>query len=160
MRGIVIIFAALLTACPAGLGQTSNLDASLSKISAMVKALGQAEKNKDPKALDPILDNSLVYTDWDGTVMNKAEYMAFLIKPARHPEHQDVETITTLVYGDNAVSIGIYRVKGVYDGKPYLRRGRFTIVWINREGTWVCVAAHCTVISKEPKSPAQRLPAR
>lgn len=92
--------------------------------------------------------------------MNKAEYMAFLIAPARHPEHQDVETIATLVYGDKAVSIGIYRVKGVYERKPYLRRGRFTIIWINREGTWVCVAAHCTVIRKESKLSAQELPAR
>jgi hypothetical protein len=30
------------------------------------------------------------------------------------------------VYGDTAVGTGVYRVKGVDQGKPYQRRGRFT----------------------------------
>ena len=52
------------------------------------------------------------------------------------------------VYGDAAVVTGVYRVRGTDNGKPYLRRGRFTDTWINRYGNWVCVASQFTLITK------------
>jgi hypothetical protein len=44
------------------------------------------------------------------------------------------------VYADTAVGTGVYRVKGVDQGKPYQLRGRFTETWIHQNGTWVFVA--------------------
>jgi ketosteroid isomerase-like protein len=51
------------------------------------------------------------------------------------------------VYGDAAVVTGVYRVKGVDQGQPYQRRGRFTDTWIHQNGTWVCIASQYTVMS-------------
>jgi len=51
------------------------------------------------------------------------------------------------VYGKAAVVTGVYRVKGVDQGQPYQRRGRFTDTWIHQNGTWVCIASQYTVMS-------------
>lgn len=122
--------------------------ASQSKIIALENAWNQAEERKDAKALDSLLDNSLVYTDYDGTLKTKADFLASLRAPALNPEQQVTESMTVQVYGDVAVVIGIYRVKGINKGKAYLRRGRFTDTWVNHNGNWVCVASQYTLISR------------
>lgn len=48
--------------------------------------------------------------------------------------------------GGSAVVTGIYREKGVCNGKPYVRRGRFTDTWVAQGGTWVCAASQSTLI--------------
>jgi hypothetical protein len=122
------------------------------QVIALENAWNQAEERKDTKALDEILDDTLRYTDYDGTTKTKAEFLASVKAPARHPEQQVTESMNARVYGDAAVVTGIYRVKGMENGK---RPGRFTDTWINRNGTWVCVASQDTLISKQAFSPAQ-----
>jgi ketosteroid isomerase-like protein len=110
-------------------------------------AWNQAEERKDTKALDALLDNSLVYTDYDGTLKTKGDFLAS-VKASRHsPEQQVTESMGTHVYGDGAVVTGVYRVKGVDNGKPYQRSGRFTDTWIRQNGTWVCVSSQFTLIA-------------
>ena len=43
------------------------------KILALENAWNQAEENKDTKALETLLDSSLVYIDYDGTIMDKTQ---------------------------------------------------------------------------------------
>jgi len=50
------------------------------------------------------------------------------------------------VYGNSAVVTGVYREKGVKNGRPYQRRGRFTDTWVYQSGSWVCVASQSTLI--------------
>jgi ketosteroid isomerase-like protein len=128
--------------------QETERSAAQSKVIALKNAWNQAEEQKDAKALDAILDNSLVYTDYDGIVMTKVDFLASVKAPARQPQQQVTESMNARVYGDSAVVTGVYRVKGAEKGKPYLRRGRFTDTWISRNGTWVCVASQFTLISK------------
>jgi ketosteroid isomerase-like protein len=128
--------------------QETERSAAQSKVIALKNAWNQAEEQKDAKALDAILDNSLVYTDYDGIVMTKVDFLASVKAPARQPQQQVTESMNARVYGDSAVVTGVYRVKGAEKGKPYLRRGRFTDSWISRNGTWVCVASQFTLISK------------
>jgi ketosteroid isomerase-like protein len=119
-----------------------------SKVMAFESAWGMAEKSKDAKALDALLDDSLAYTDYDGTLKTKSDFLAAVKAPGHNPEQQAVESTSARVYGDTAIVIGVYRVKGVDKGKPYLRRGRFTDTWINRNGSWVCVASQYTLLSR------------
>jgi ketosteroid isomerase-like protein len=118
-----------------------------SKVMAFESAWGVAEKDKDAKALDALLDDSLAYTDYDGTLKTKSDFLAAVRAPGHNPEQQVVESTSARVYGDTAIVIGIYRVKGMDKGKPYLRRGRFTDTWVNRNGNWVCVASQYTLLS-------------
>lgn len=121
--------------------------ASESKILAMENAWAQAEEHGDFKALQTLLDDSLVYIRYDGSVWNKSQYLASL-KDATSKEEQGVnESMNARVFGDTAVVTGIYRVKGMEKGKPYQRRERFADTWIFRNGVWVCITSQVTLIN-------------
>jgi ketosteroid isomerase-like protein len=126
----------------------TSQSASQSKIIALENAWNQAEERKDAKALDALLDNSLVYTDYDGTFKTKADFLAGVKAPGLVPEQQVTESMTATVYGEAAVVTGVYRIRGTNKGKPYLRRGRFTDTWVNRAGNWMCVASQYTLVSR------------
>jgi ketosteroid isomerase-like protein len=125
----------------------SNTDAEQTRILALENAWNRAEEHKDVKALDGLLADNLVYIDYDGSFMDKAQFMASVKAPSLHPEQIVNESMTAHIYGDSAVVTGIYREKGMNKGKPYLRRGRFTDTWVNQNGTWVCVASQSTLIT-------------
>lgn len=125
--------------------QTRNADES--KILALENAWNLAEQHKDARALDELLGNTLVYIDYDGSIMSKAEFLASISKPSLHPEQIVNESTTVHVFTTAAVVTGIYREKGVDKGKPYLRRGRFTDTWVYQDGVWRCVASQSTLMS-------------
>jgi ketosteroid isomerase-like protein len=118
------------------------------RILALETAWNHAEQNKDVAALDQLLSNTLVYTDYDGSLQNKAEYLATAKSDTLHPEQITNEEMTSHIYGDAAVVTGIYREKGISKGKPYSRRGRFTDTWVKEKGAWQCVASQSTLMSK------------
>ena len=149
MRLSIITSILLLAAfIPANAQQSPESNGAVTRILALENAWNQAEEHKDTGALDSLLASTLVYIDYDGTYMDKAQFMASVKAPQLHPEQIVNETMTAHVYGDSAVVSGIYREKGVDKGRPYLRRGRFTDTWVNQNGTWVCVASQSTLISK------------
>jgi hypothetical protein len=51
-------------------------DAEQTKILALENAWNRAEETKDSKALETLLDSTLVYIDYDGTLMDKAQFIA------------------------------------------------------------------------------------
>jgi ketosteroid isomerase-like protein len=145
MRGIatvlVVLAGVVVSAQP-----SSALDPEQSRILALENAWNQAEEHKDIKALDALLDNALVYVDYDGSLMTKAQFLASAKQPALQPEQIVNEFMTVHVFADSAVVNGVYREKGKLYGKPYRRRGRFTDTWVNQNGTWRCVASQSTLI--------------
>jgi ketosteroid isomerase-like protein len=117
-------------------------------ILALENAWNLAEAHKDGNALDQLLADNLVYTDIDGSFMNKAQF----IKSAKESTVQGMslnnEGVKVQFYGDAAVVSGLYRERGSEKGKPYARSGRFTDVWIKQNATWLCVASQSTLIQK------------
>jgi len=49
------------------------------------------------------------------------------------------------MFGDTAIVVGTYRVKGLENGKPYLKRDALPTLGI-RGKNWICVAAETTPI--------------
>ncbi len=125
--------------------QDSNAEADRSRILALENAWNQAEEHKDSAALDGLLSDSLVYVDYDGSLMGKAEFMAAVKAPSLHPDQIVNESMTAHLYRGSAVVTGVYREKGVSKGKPYLRHGRFTDTWVFLNGTWQCGASQSTM---------------
>lgn len=111
------------------------------------KAWNHALEAKDTKALDMILANSLVSIDIDGSVSSKKEFLASIKAPDYQPSQAVTEESNVQVYGDAAVVVGIFRVKGTEKGKPYVHRERFADTWIKINGTWQCVATTGTLIT-------------
>ena len=147
MRILLSLLLLLWTAPGLAVQSSTQPDAEQTKILALESAWNQAEEHKDIKALDALLDSTLVYIDYDGSIMDKAQFIVSVKAPALHPEQIVNESMTAHVYGDKAVVTGIYREKGVKGGKPYQRRGRFTDTWIYQNGTWVCVASQSTLMA-------------
>jgi ketosteroid isomerase-like protein len=125
----------------------SDQEAEQTRILALENAWNRAEQNKDAQALDGLLADSLVYIDYDGSLMDKSQFMASVKQPSLHPQQIVNETMTAHIYGNSAIVTGVYREKGTNKGKPYLRRGRFTDTWVSLNGKWACVASQSTLMS-------------
>jgi len=142
----VLVLAAGLVAS----AQVAVVDAKAekSKLIALENAWNQAQIHRDGGALNKLVADTFVYTDWDGTVMNKAKFIA---------DSKDSSVETTLVANENvdvyfypgvAVVTGAYHTKGTSRGKPFDHYGRFTDTWILSSGNWVCVASHTNLVKK------------
>ncbi|HET7106314.1 MAG TPA: nuclear transport factor 2 family protein [Candidatus Acidoferrum sp.] len=121
------------------------------RIQALELAWNHALEGKDYKALDMLLGNNMVSVDIDGSVSNKSEFLASIKAPDYQPSQAVTEQSTVQMYGDAAVVVGVFRVKGMEKGKPYVHRERFVDTWIKSNGTWQCVATTGTLITaKQP----------
>jgi ketosteroid isomerase-like protein len=118
------------------------------QIKQLERAWNQAEAKQEVKEVSAILADTFVYTDYDGSFMNKSEYMKWVAAPQQKADHLYDEGITVQVYGAAAVATGIYRETGTNKGKPYTIRSRFTDTWIKRNNVWLCVASHSTLIPR------------
>ncbi len=119
------------------------------RIIALESASDQAEQNKDANALANLLADNLVYVDYDGSLSSKQQFLASVKSADVTGEQINNEGVSVRLYNNNvAVSTGIYRDKGIEEGKPFQRRGRFTNVWLNQNGKWECIASQSTLIAR------------
>jgi ketosteroid isomerase-like protein len=128
-------------------GAQENTDAAIQgKITALEKLWNQAYKSGDTKALDAILDDSIVLINDDGSVQSKKEFLDSV--KATNAQEQQVapEFLKVHVHGEVAVATGVLRVKGVEGGKSYTRRERFVDTWLHKGANWVCIATNATPI--------------
>ena len=124
----------------------ANADANQTKLIALENAWNMAQLHHDSKALAQLIPEGFVYTDYDGTVMNKAEFLADNKDPAYSPTLVANEDVKVFPYSNAAIVIGKYHAKGTYKGKSFDHWGRFTDSWIYENGTWVCIASHTNLI--------------
>ena len=139
---IAVVCAASLFA-----GAQENSNASVEgKIVALEKLWNQAYKSGDTKALDALLDDSIVLINDDGSQQSKKEFLASV--KATNAQEQQVapELLKVTVHGEVAIASGVLRVKGVEGGKSYTRRERFVDTWLHKGNTWVCFATDATPI--------------
>ena len=137
----------LLTAAFALARQTSNNEDEGGRILALEKAWNHALEQKDAKALEMLLANTLVSVDIDGSVQSKSEFLASIKAPDYQPSQAVTEQTSVQVYHDAAVVVGIFRIKGTDKGKPYVHRERFVDTWIKTNGSWQCVATTSALIT-------------
>jgi hypothetical protein len=65
----------------------SNDLSTRSRIVVLEQAWNQAEQRKDTRALDAIFDSSLVYVDYDGKLLTKAEFLTSIKSENAHPSN-------------------------------------------------------------------------
>ena len=141
----------VLLACGlAVLAQNSiaNPKAERSKLIALENAWNQAQLHHDGQALERLVADTFVYTDWDGTVMNKARFIADAKDPATQMSVVANYDVNVYFYPGVAVITGAYHAKGTSAGKTFDHHGRFTDTWILQDGQWVCVASHTNLVKK------------
>ena len=140
----------LLLACATALFAQDNLKIGEDegKLLALENAWNRAAQAQDTKALSSLMSDSLIYIDFDGSLMHKTEFLNFIKSDNVQPTQVVTEEVSAKIYGEAAVVSGIYREKGTSKGKPYQRRGRFIDTWIKQNNTWQCVASQATLITK------------
>jgi len=116
------------------------------QIMQLERAWNQAEMGRDAGAMASLVDDTLTYVDYDGSIMNRAEYLRSVANPTSSPDHLYDEGMKVHLYNNAGVASGIYRETGTSKGKPYTRRARFTDTWIKQSGQWKCVASQSTLI--------------
>jgi ketosteroid isomerase-like protein len=139
---IVLLLSAQLNAQAVG-----KSDGERNRILALENAWNQAVRQKDTVALKLLLGPELVYVDYDGTLMDKQQYLSSVQSHTMQPERIVSESMNVHLYGAAAVVEGIYRETGEKNGKPYTLRERFSDTWIRRNESWECVASHSTLIN-------------
>ena len=148
MKGLLTALSLLLlTAAIALAHQSTATDDEAGRVLALEKAWNHALEQKDTKALDMLLANTMVSVDIDGSVQSKSEFLASIKAPDYQPSQAVTEQTNIQMYRDAAVVVGIFRIKGTDKGKPYVHRERFVDTWIKTNGTWQCVATTSALIT-------------
>lgn len=151
MRKSMVLMAVLNAALLLGAGPSTAQQKSVAdeggRILALEQAWNRALEEKNSNALDMLLASTFLSIDIDGSVSSKSEFLAGIKAPDYQPSQAVTEQSNVQVYGDAAVVVGVFRVKGKEKGKPYVRRERFADTWIKIHGTWQCVATTSTLIA-------------
>ncbi len=129
---------------------TSNDEAG--RVLALENIWNRALQEKDTNALEMLLANTLVSVDIDGSVQSKSEFLASIKAPDYQPSQVTTERTAIEVYGNAAVVVGIFRVKGTEKGKPFTHRERFVDTWIKTNGAWQCVVTTSNLITAKEGS--------
>lgn len=143
--GVVLLVCVMFSA-----GQASARDASAQRslLIALENAWNQAQIQRDGEALNRLIVDTFVYTDWDGTLLNKAKFIADSKDPSVETTLVANNDVQVYFYPGFAVVTGAYHAKGTNQGKPFDHYGRFTDTWILSDGQWRCVASHTNLVKK------------
>ena len=152
IKRTIIAGSVLLLGVAIAVAQQSGVSDEGGRVLALEKAWNHALEAKDAKALDMLLASSMVSVDIDGSIQTKSEFLASIKSPDYQPSQAVTEQTNVQVYGDAAVVVGIFRIKGTEKGKPYVHRERFVDTWVKMNGTWQCVATTAALIPAKTTS--------
>ena len=119
-----------------------------SMLIALENAWNQAQIHHDGKALNELVTDAFIYTDWDGTLYKKAKFIADAKDTSTQITSAANSDVEVYFYPGVAIVAGSYHTKGTSEGKSFDHRGRFTDTWILSKNEWKCVASHTNLIKK------------
>ena len=120
----------LLTVCPAFVQNSANDESG--RIIALEQAWNRVIEAKDTKALDQILAPTFVAVDIDGSLANKGQFLASIKDPSYRPSQAFYQDIRAEIYGDTAITFGVFRIREIQKGKRITMRQRFIDTWIKK----------------------------
>jgi ketosteroid isomerase-like protein len=130
--------------------QTGSPDysAQQNKITVLEHLWNDAQVHRDAHALEAMIADRFVNTEYDGEVSDRDKFLADIKDPEFKPSLMNIRDVQVNVYRDTAVVTGVYHTKGTSSGKAYEHLGRFTDTWIFDNGKWLCVASHTSLVKK------------
>jgi ketosteroid isomerase-like protein len=118
------------------------------QIIAFENLWNQMQMAHDANAMEQMLDSDFVLTDYDGSVLNKAQFLASIRDKSNQLTTEVSQDMKFHRHGDTVVVIGATHEKGSLKGKPYEHHGRFTDTWIKRDYRWLCIASQLALVPK------------
>ncbi|MGH9546751.1 MAG: nuclear transport factor 2 family protein [Terriglobales bacterium] len=146
-KGFIFLFL-LLSGLLVARSGANDASGEASRLIALENAWNQAQLHHDAKAVSDLVSDGFVYTDYDGTVMNKAEFLADLKDPDYRASMIANDEARVISYKNAAIVVGTYHSKGTYKHRPFDHYGRFTDTWLYQNNKWQCVASHTNLIKK------------
>src|SRR3979409_2388764 len=140
-RVIALAGVVLLALLLRGVQPAKTADDKSQAVINLENAWNYAEERHDGDALRLLLAETFVYTDYDGTIMDRDQWLRTIQSLAKDYRHLSNVEQNARAYGDAVVVIGIYLEKMKIKGKDADRRVRFTDTWIFQNSHWECVAS-------------------
>ena len=97
-------------------------------------------QNSDTRRFDEILSSDFLNSNPDGTLVDRAGFLAQIAKPATISGLK-TEDVGIRILGDMAI-IHARTVYTTAEGRA--AKGRYTDIWAKQGGRWLAVAAHVT----------------
>jgi ketosteroid isomerase-like protein len=137
MKRLLAVASVMLGMCTVAFAQGS-VDQTLMDLERQWVKAGLASNGQ---ALAPLLASDFVSVQSDGTMHNKAAYVAMTTKGKW--QVNDVSDMKVQVHGNAAVVTGVWTGKGTDGfGKAFDGKERFTDTWVKMpDGKWQCVAS-------------------
>lgn len=112
-------------------------------ISALEAELRMAQLASDVAALDRLVDDALVFTGPDGSLVGKADDLALHREKAVRFTVHVPEDMRILPVTDDVVVVALRtRLAGQFMGQEFSGVFRYTRVWARRSNSWRIVAGH------------------
>jgi ketosteroid isomerase-like protein len=128
---------------------TPGDDAQTGKLLTLEHMWNEAQVNRDSRAVQGMIADRFVNTEYDGDVSDRERFLADIRDPQFKPAFANIQDLKVNFYRDTAIVTGVYHTKGSYNGKSYDHVGRFTDTWVREEGKWLCVASHTSLLPKK-----------
>jgi ketosteroid isomerase-like protein len=138
----------LLTGCALAQSGDPEIAAQQGRLVVLEHLWNDAQVHRDSRALEAMVADRFVNTEYDGEVSDRDKFLADIRDPEFKPTLMSIRDVKVNVYRDTAVVTGIYQTKGTYSGRAYEHLGRFTDTWIFENGKWLCVASHASLLKK------------
>ena len=145
VRPLIILLAVV---CLPFAQEISKAQGDETKIIAFENLWNQMQINHDADAMGKMLDEDYVFTDYDGNVMSRAQFLATIRDKSTQITVEVSSDMKLHRHGDTVVVIGATHEKGTEKGKPFSHVGRFTDTWVKKDGQWLCVASQLSLIGK------------
>src|ERR1700758_1118244 len=111
------------------------------RIIALENIWNQVQIKHDADAMGTMLHPDFVFTDYDGTVMAKPQFLASIRDSSNTLVLEVSDDMKLHRFGDTVVVTGATHEKGKQKGKVYEHYGRFTDTWVRHNNEWICVAS-------------------
>lgn len=128
--------------------QLPSTEGDEKRIIALENIWNQTQLNHDADAMGKMLHPDFVFTDYDGTVMSMAQFLASIRDPSNKLTLEVSDDMKLHRFGDTVVVTGATHEKGLLKAKAYEHYGRFTDTWIKQHGEWICVASQLGLLQK------------
>ena len=147
---IQTIFCLCLLLTPHVWGQAARDkdDPQVTRLLGLEHLWNDAQVSRDERALEGMIADTFVDTEWDGEISERGKFLADIKDPKFKPTLVAIQDVKVNLYHNTGIVTGIYHAKGSYQGKPYDHFGRFTDTWIYDDGKWQCVASHTSLLKK------------
>ena len=103
----------------------------------------------DTATLDRILADDFIFTDPEGKLLTKAEWIADMTSGELTFESIHIDDLQVRMYGDAAVANGRVTVKAQSKEGGFDGRYCYTDMYVKRDGRWQAVAEQANLLAQE-----------